>query len=222
MLAGLEGIVDLGDLGLFKQSTGRADVDTLTALDTRRVGEAAVLRGGDEGLETAVFETENAQTVSIGAAGDAASAEDTLGSIADERRSQLVIDRCRLGPLIGAFAGTGQLGDMEQFAVAVLFALLAVDIVIGQEQFNTAASGLDCLRVGDPDLHPFGNGVNTAGDKAAGAGGCDEADTAGTLVAFTMVKGAQRGDLIAALLCSIKDRKTGFYLIRYTFDLNIN
>ena len=221
MLAGLQGIIDLGYLGMFKQRAGRADVDTLTALDTRRLGKAAVPGGGDEGLETAVFETEDAQTVSIRAAGDAASAEDTLGSIADERRSELVQRGRGFCTLIGTFAGAGQLGDMEQFAVAVLFALLAVDVVIGQEQFNTAASGLDSLRVGNADLHPFGNGVNTAGDKAAGAGSGDEADTAGTLVAFTMVKGAQRGDLIAALLRGVKDRKTGLYLIRYTFDLNI-
>ena len=105
--------------------------------------------------------------------------------------------------------------------MAVLFALLAVDIVVGEQQFNTASSGLNSFRSGDTDLHPFADRINTAGDKAAGAGRFNEADPAGSHIAFTVVVGAQRGDLVAALFRSFKDRKTGFDLIRYTFDLNI-
>ena len=59
-------------------------------------------------------------------AGNAASAEDTLGGIADERRSQLVQGGRGFSALIRAFAGACQLGDMQQFTVAVLFALLAL------------------------------------------------------------------------------------------------
>ncbi len=221
MLAGFDSGIDLADLGLFKQSAGRADIDTLTALDTRRVGEAAVLGRGDDSLEAAVFKTEDPQAMSIGTAGDAAAAEDTLGGIADKSRSKLIQESLGLGALVGAFAGTGQTCDMEQFAAAVLIALLAVDIVVGKQQFNTAAAGLNSFLVGDTDLHPFTDGVYTAGDKTAGTGGRDQTDTAGTDVAFAMVVGAQRGDLVAALLGSVKDRKTGFDLIRYTLDLNI-
>ena len=123
-----------------------------------------------------------------------------------------------------AKVGTDELGDMQQFTVAVFAALLAVYIMVGQKQFNASSSSLNRLRVGDPDLHTFADRENTACDKSAGttAGSGDEADAAGTLVAFSMVKGAQRGDLITAFLRSFKNRKTGFHLIGLAFDLNIN
>ena len=112
---------------------------------------------------------------------------------------------------------------MQQFTVAVFAALLAVYIMVGQKQFNASSSSLNRLRVGDADLHPFADRENTACDKSAGtaAGSGDETDAAGTLIAFTMVKGAQRGDLITAFFRSFKNRKTGFHLIGLAFDLNI-
>jgi hypothetical protein len=93
--------------------------------------------------------------------------------------------------------------------------------VVGEKQFNASSSGLDSGRAGNADFHTFADRIYTAGYEAAGTGRLNEADTAGALVAFAMIKGAQRGDLKSAFLRSFKNGKTGINLERRTFDLNI-
>ena len=160
--------------------------------------------------------------MSVGAAGDAAAAEHALGGVADEGGGELVEMSLGLdaGVLVLFRAGDG--GDVEELALAVLLALLAVFIVVGEQELNASSAGLNGLGRGDADLHALGYGVDAAGDEASRSGGLNEADAAGADVALAVVKGAKGGDLITAGLRSLKYGHAGFDLIGDAFDFNID
>ena len=76
----------------------------------------------------------------VRAAGDAAAALDALGRIAHERRCEIVGVARRLLALEDIDADAGQARCMQEFAETVLAALLAVRIVIGQQQLDAATA----------------------------------------------------------------------------------
>ena len=87
---------------------------------------------------------------------------------------------------------------MKQFALAVLVALLAVHVVVREQQLDAGSSRLHCLRGGDADLHSLGYRINAGCHQASGAGRFYKTYAAGAVVALAVVKGAERRDLIAA------------------------
>ena len=134
MLASLESCVNLSDLGVFHESACRADVYALTALDAGRICKASVLSRRNESLETTVLETEDSHAVSVGAACDAASAEDALGSVAAKSRSELIVVSLGVNTLKSVLSCAGDLGNVEKLALAVLVTLLAVLVVVGEHK----------------------------------------------------------------------------------------
>ena len=222
MLAGLEGGIHLGDLGLLHQSAGGTDADTLAALDAGGVDEGAVLGGGHDGVEATVLKAQNAHAVGILAPGHAAAAEDALGGVPDDGGGDLVEGGGGLGTLIAALPGTGQVGHVQQLALAVLVALLAVNVMIGQQQLHGSPAGLAGLGAGNDDLHALVDGVDTGGDQASCALDLHQTDTAGTIGALAVVKSTEAGDLVAALLGGLQDGQALFDLIGNAFNLNIH
>jgi len=115
--------------------------------------------------------------MSILASCDAASAKDALGGISDECGCELVDKGLGMNACISSLTGACELGYMEQLAFAVLFALLAVLIVVGEKQLHASSAGLEGSRRVDADLHPVCDGIDTAGHKSPGSGRLDKADT---------------------------------------------
>ena len=111
---------------------------------------------------------------------------------------------------------------MEKFAVAVFGALLAVYGVVGKKKFNGSSSCCGCFRGGNADFHSFKNRENAGSNKASHAFNFNKANTAGTLVAFAMVKVAERRDFISASSCCVNGGKALFNLIRMAFNFDIN
>ncbi len=83
--------VDLVDLAVLGQSAGRADFDALAALDARHIGEGAVFRRSDDGVESALLEAEDADSLGLFALLDAAAAEDALAGVADDAGGGVII-----------------------------------------------------------------------------------------------------------------------------------
>ena len=206
---------------MLHQSAGRTDIDALTALDTGRIREAAVLRRRDNGSESTVFKSEDAKAVRILAARHTASAQNTLAGVADQAGSQTVNRDLRVGARKCLVSCAGQLRDVQKLAVTVLLALLAVLVVVGKKKLNAPAAGFHRLRGGDADLHALADRIDAAGDQPARAGSLDKTDTAGALIALTVVEGAKRRDLIAAGSGGLKDCQTFLYLIFNSFYFDI-
>ncbi len=119
---------------------------------------------------------------------DAAAAEDTLGCISYESGSQLVVVCLRVNALECAFSCACYISNVQEFALAVLIALLAVHVVVGEQKLYAVSScGCSCRR-GDLDLHTVGNGINAACNKTSCTGCLYETYTAGSLVALTVVE----------------------------------
>ena len=207
---------------MLHQSTGRTYIDALSALDTRRIREAAVLRRGNDGAETTVLKAKDSKAMRILAARHAASAQDTLAGVTDKRRSDPVNEDFGVCSGKCVIPGTDQLCYMKQFAMTVLVTLLAVLVVVGEQQLYRAAACLDSLRRRDPDLHAIADRIDTARDQSARAGRLDQTGTAGTLVALTMIEGTQRRNLIATGLGSFQNRQAFLNLIFNSFNFNLN
>jgi hypothetical protein len=115
----------------------------------------------------------------------------------------------------------GHIGYMQQFAVSVLIALLAVLIMVGKQEFDAVAAGLNSFLASDMDVHSFIDRVNTAGYQAARTGNLNEAHPAGSGITLPMVKRAQRRYLISAGFCSLQNRLTVLNLIGNAFNFDI-
>ena len=68
------------------------------------MGEGTIGDWGDEGVESSLLEAEDADSLSFFAALDAAAAEDALGGIADDARSELIDVSFGLGAFEGTWA----------------------------------------------------------------------------------------------------------------------
>ena len=194
----------------------------MTALDTGRVVEAAVLRRSDEGIEAAVLVAQDAEAVRALTALDAAAAEDTFGCIADQTGRELVDMYLRVHAAEHIGAGAGNIGHVEQFAFSVFVTRLTELVMVGQKELDAHSSGCGCSGRGDRDLHAVGYRVDAAGYEAARALYFDQADTTGSLVAFSVVKRAERRDLVSAFSGGFQDRQTFFDLMADAFDFDRN
>ena len=156
------------------------------------------------------------------AAFDATAAQDALAGVAHDGRRDIVVGRRGLLALEHALARTDDTRDVLQLALAALAALLAVDVVVGEQQLHACAAGGDGLGRVDEDLHALGDLVDAGCREAARAGCLDKADAAGTRVALAVVERAQRWDLVAALACRLEDGEAFFDLIGPAFDLDVD
>ena len=123
ILASLHSSVNTVNFGFLHQSAGGTYVDALAAHDAGGVDEASVLSGSNDGVETTVLKAEDTHilAMSVLAACYAAAAEDALGSITDDGRSQFIISDRGLGADKTVFAGAGSRCDIKQFAFAVFY-----------------------------------------------------------------------------------------------------
>ena len=221
MLAGLEGGVDLVDLAVLHQRAGGTDVHALAALDAGGIGKAAIFRRGHDGGEAAVLKAQDAQAVGVLAALHTTAAEYALAGVSHQAGSQAVHEGLGMLAGEGVIPRAGQLGHVQQLAVAVLVALLAVLVVVGQQQLHAVAAGVHRRGGADADLHALADGIDAAGHQAARAGGFDEAHAAGALVALAVVEGTQGRDLIAAGLGGFEDGQALLDLIGNALDFDV-
>ena len=108
------------------------------------MGEGTIGDWGNEGVEATFLEAEDADSLSFFAALDAAAAEDALGGIADDARSDFIKVTLGLGAFEDAWASTDGSGDLIEFAVSVLDAGLAILAVVGKKKFDAGAAGFNC------------------------------------------------------------------------------
>ena len=80
--------------------------------------------------------------MSIGAACDTTSAEDTLGCVADKSGSKCIDVCLRVTALEGIFSCACDLSNAEALTLAVLVALLAVLVVVGEHELYRSSAGL--------------------------------------------------------------------------------
>ena len=228
-LALLEGAVDEVDFAVFGESARGADVDALAALDAGNVSEGGVLGRADNGVEATLFEAEDADSLRLFAALDAAAAEDALGGIADDARGAFVKRGLGFRAFIGTLTGTGDVGDFEEFALTVFDALLAVFRVVGEEKFDGSATGFDGHRGRDFDLEALfgrdvGDRVDAGGEELAAAGGrdFDQADAAGGKAVFAVVPVAEGGDVESAKARGLENGQVLGDGVDAAFDFDIN
>jgi len=219
--SGLHSSIDLIDLALLHQSAGGAHAYALSALDTGRINEAAVLGGRNDGVKAAVFKAEDSHTVCILATCNATSAKDTLGGITNNRGRKLVQSYSGLGAYKAILAGTGNVSNVKKLALAVLVALLAVLIVIGKKKLNGSTASLACLGAGNDDLHTLVYGIYAGSNEASCALNLNKAYTARAVGALTMVESTKRGYLVSAFFSRFQNCQALFDLIGNAFYFNI-
>ena len=146
---------------------------------------------------------------------------DTLGSVADKTRSKHIQECLGMGAFKSVIPCAGHICYMQQFAVSVLIALLAVLIVIGKQKLDAAAACLNGGLASNMNIHSLTDRVNTAGYQAARSGNLNEAHPAGSGITLPMVKRAQRRYLISAGFCSLQNRLTVLNLIGNAFNFDI-
>jgi len=178
VLAGGFGGVDLLDFAVLSQGAGWAHLDALAALEARNLREGTVANRGDDRVEATLFEAKDADALSVFAPFDAAAAEDALAGVADEAGSEFIEGGrgLRAEELLGA--GADDLRDMEEFALPVFGAGLAIHGVVGEKEFDRSATGADGHRGGDFDLESLvgravGDGVDAGGEEPSAPSGRD-------------------------------------------------
>ena len=222
VLACCHSCVDESDFGLLGESTGGADAYALTAHDAGRRSERTVACGSNDGCKASVLEAENAVAVCILAACYAAAAEDALAGVANDGGRDLVNGNGSLLAEEHVLASAGELSYVQKLALAVLVALLAVHGVVAEQELNGGAASSSSLGGGDLDLDTLVYGVYAGSNETLSTGSLNETYAAGTLVAFTVVKSAEGGNLIAALSGSFEYSNAVFYLIGAAFYFNVN
>ena len=215
-------MVNLFDFGFEHESTGRTYGNALSAKDAGGFIERSVSCRADYGVETAVFKTENAVSVCVFTSCNAASAKNAFAGVANNGRVKFINGYRGLGTFEHFGSCAGKFCNMEKFAFSVFVALLAVYGMVGKKKFNGSSSCGGCFRGGNADFHSFENGENAGSNEASHSFNFNKANTAGTLVAFAVVKVAERRNLISAGSCGVDYGKAFFNLIRMAFDFNID
>jgi hypothetical protein len=116
--------------------------------------------------------------VSIGATSDTTAAEDTLGCITDKSGSESIDVCLRVNTLESIFSSACDLSYVEELALAVLIALLAVLIVIGEHKLYRSSTSLYCCRRRDLDLHTLSYRIYAGCNESSSACCFYQADTA--------------------------------------------
>ena len=215
-------LVHLVNFGFEHQRAGGANAYALSAEYAGGFAERTVSGRTDDGVEATVLEAENAEPVGVFASCDAASAKNTFAGVADYGRVELVNGDGGLFALEHSGSCAGELRDVEKLTAAVFVTLLAVNGVVGEKKLHGGAAGRRSFRRGDADFHALGNRVYAGSHEASHSLYLNEANAAGALVAFAVIKVAKRGNLVAAVSCGVNNGKSLIDLIGLAFDFNIN
>ena len=215
-------LVNFFHFGFEHKCAGGANRYALSAEDAGRFIERSVSGRADYGIEAAVFITENAVSVGVFASCNAASAKDTFAGITNDGGVEFVNGYGSLASFEHFGSCTGKFCNVKKFAFSVFIALLAVYGMVGKKKLNRGSSCGGGFGGGNADFHTLENREYAGSHKASHAFNFNKANTAGTLVAFTMVKVAERGDFVSAGSCCIDGGKAFFDLIRLAFDFNID
>ena len=215
-------MVNFIDFTLEHKSTCRTDGNALTAKDAGGFIKRSVSGRADNCVESAVFITENTVSVCIFASCNTASAKDAFAGITDDGVVGFINGYGSLGTDKHFGSCTGEFCNVEKFAFSVFLALLTIYGMVGKKKFNGSSSCGSCFRGGNADFHTFENGENAGSNKASHSFNFNKADTAGTLVAFAVVKVAKGRNFISASSCCVNYGKAFFNLIRMAFDFDID
>ena len=190
MLALSEGHINFVDIGLSHESTGGANAYALAAHDAGALIQSETAGGANNGFKTALLEAENAVAVGIFAALDAAAAENALAGVSYDGGGEVIIMGFGLIANEHIFADAGLLCNMEQLALAVFSALLAVLRMVTQQQLNAGAAGRESFGRVDENFHAFVYGVYAGSHKTSCALNLNKAYAAGAAAALAMVERA--------------------------------
>ena len=152
----------------------------------------------------------------------AAAAKDTFAGIANDGGVAFINGYGSLGTDEHFGSCSGKFCNMEKFAFSVFVALLAVNGMVGKKKFNRGSSCCGCFRGRNADFHALENGEYAGSNKSSHAFNFNKANTAGTLVAFAVVKIAERGNFVSASSCCVDNGKAFFNLVRMAFDFDID
>ena len=221
ILACLHSRVNLVDFGNFHKRARRANAYALTAQDTGGVCKASVFRRCNDGVEAALFKAEDTQAVRVFTSFYASAAKDTFRGISYDGRGQFIQRGRGLFALIHIVARARYLCNVQQFTLAVLFALLAVLVVVGKKKLYRGSSCRRCFGGGNGDFHAFRYGIYARCNQTSRARCFYQANTAGAFGAFAIVECAKGGDFKAAAFCRFENGHACFYFKRETFNFNI-
>ena len=108
------------------------------------MGERTIGDWGNEGVETTFLKAKDSDALGFFAALDAAAAENALGGITDDARSNFVNVTVSSGTSEFAWAGADDGSDLIEFAMSVFDAGLAILVMVGKKKFDAGATGFDC------------------------------------------------------------------------------
>ena len=214
--------VNFFHFGFKHKSACGAYGNALSAKNAGRFIERSVSGRTYDCVEAAVFITENAVSVGVFASCNAASAKNALAGIANYGRVKFINGNRGLGAFEHIGSCAGKFCNVEKFAFSVFIALLAVYGMVGKKKLNGSSSCGGGFWGRNADFHTLENREHAGSHKASHAFNFNKANTAGTLVAFAMIKIAERGDLVSAGSCCVDNGKAFFDLIRLAFDFNID
>ena len=229
IFAGGHGHIDFVDLSLLRESAGRANLDALAALDARNFSEGTVRGRSDDGVEATLLETEDADALGFFAPFDAAAAEDALAGVADDARGGIIIGRGGFGAKEAVVLRAGDVGDVEEFALAVFHASLAILGVIGEKEFDRSAASGHGFGRGDFDFEAsfgwdVGDWIDAGGEEPSAALGRDfnQADAAAREGVLAVLPVAEGWDIEPAEAGGFQHGEVFRNRIDLTFDLDVH
>jgi len=214
--------IDFFNFGFKHKSACGAYGNALSAKDAGRFIERSVSGRTYDCVEAAVFITEHAVAVGIFASCNTASAKNAFAGIANYGRVEFINGNRGLGAFEHIGSCAGKFCNVKKFAFSVFIALLAVYGMVGKKKFHRSSSCGGGFWGRNADFHTLENREYAGSNKASHAFYFNKANAAGTLIAFAMVKIAERGNLVSAGSCCIDYGKAFFDLIRLAFDFNID
>ena len=214
--------VNFFHFGFKHKSACGAYGNALSAKNAGRFIKASVSGRANYGIKAAVFVTKHAVAVGIFASCNTAAAKNALAGIANYGRVKFVNGDRGLGAFEHIGSCAGKFCNMKKFAFSVFITLLAVYGMVGKKKLNGSSSCGGGFWGRNADFHTLENREHAGSHKASHAFNFNKANTAGTLIAFAMIKIAERGDLVSAGSCCVDYGKAFFDLIRLAFDFNID
>ena len=191
-----EGRAHLVDGAGLDQRAHRAHRHALAAVDAAADVEALVERRADPRLAAAPDEVDRPDRLHLLAHAHALAAQDALRRVADNRRARHVHARRRPASEVVPAADAELRGEVLQLALVVPGAVEAVVRVVGEEQFDQRAAGVDGARRMGLHLEAGGRRKRAARHEAALALDLDHAHPARAARRQALVV-AQRGNLDA-------------------------
>ena len=153
----------------FGQCAGRADCDTLSAVDTGGFCQRHIEGTADVGIKSTVIRSDDAHKLVLSADCDAAAAENTLGIVTDQMNCGCIHIRLQIKFTILIFVHTVFAAEGLQLTVCGTRTGQTVLSVVGEQQLQGGLVGTLHSRGVSENFHSLCYRVNTGGNQRAGS-----------------------------------------------------